>query len=121
MARLAGSRTSSLSKPGISVGPTNTILSPVISVVPIRMEIAVLATARTPVSLNSSTVATLVPVESRVVTLNGSPTQPILNEFVMLQAMARPPGPLAVVKRSGCVATITNVPRIVVPVPAVSL
>src|SRR6185503_20009517 len=99
-ARVAGNFTSILSKPRIPVGPTKVTLSPVISVVPILTVTEVLAAKRTPVRLISSTVGTVAPVESTEVTLKGSPKQPSVRELVILQTIARPNGPLVVVKIS---------------------
>ena len=61
-AKLAGSVKLMMSKPGISVlGPTNTIASPVMAVVPIVIVTSDLATVLTPVRLSSITVGTVFP------------------------------------------------------------
>src|ERR1041385_7470123 len=68
---------------------------------------------RTPVSETRNTVAACVPLPSFVVTVNGSAVQAA--GFVALHTTARPPGPLVLVKISGCPATVSNAPRNTTP------
>src|SRR6185369_5259465 len=68
---------------------------------------------RTPVNETRNTVATCVPLPSFVVTVNGSNVH--ADGFVALHTTARPPGPLVLVKISGCPATVSNAPRKTTP------
>ena len=68
---------------------------------------------RIPVSVMRKTVGTWVPVPSFDVTPKGSGLQTA--GLVALHTEARPPGPLVVVKMSGCCGTIVTAPRKAVP------
>ena len=86
--------------------------------VPIVTVAALAAVPRIPVRWISRTVGTSVPVPSSEVTLNGSSWQGNgAGVLVMLQMVARPPGPGGggVMKMSGCALTMTTSPRITVP------
>src|SRR5687767_2023488 len=112
-AKEAGSLNWITSQPGISrFGLTSTIESPVISVVPVAVTIEIFTSAAAtflmPVRLTSSTVATVLPLPSDDVTLNGSGVRDI--GLVTLTTAARPPASLVVVKISGCAATISSEP-----------
>src|SRR3954468_17441562 len=104
-----GSVMNTLSVPGRSVV---VLILATITVVPIVTLIAVAAELRTPVKDIRSTVATWVP-PLFVVTKKGSGVhEPAM---VALHTTARPPGPLVVVKTSGCAATIVTTARNTVP------
>src|ERR1041384_5384117 len=98
------------SKPGISgFGRTASIEAPVMAVVPTVTVTSAGAANRIPVTLSSIKVGTVAPVASVDVTLNGSGVR-VLGS-VTFKATARPPGPLVVVKMSGCANNTWTNPR----------
>src|SRR4030095_8266462 len=103
----AGSLKFMMSMPGASLfGPTKTISAPVIAVVPTVTVTSAGRTDLTPVTDSSITVATLLPLASGVVTLNGSGVLPMV-----FTAMARPSASFVVEKISGCDTTMGTNPR----------
>ena len=113
----AGSLKFMMSEPGNSLfGPTKTISAPVIAVVPTVTVTSAGRTDLTPVTDSSITVATVLPLASGDVTLNGSGV--LLPGLVTFMAMARPSASFVDEKISGCDTTRGTNPRKIVSLPA---